>query len=152
MSVVVEGNASTLLLPNNTQTEFAPTLRNISLAIPKGSLTVIVGAVGSGKSSLLCGLLGEMKRQKGSIVLSGSIGYCPQHAWIQNASVKENVLFGRTYDKQRYEQAIKVAALTKDLEVSTNAFDALLLCDVVLRVYALTQILPDGDETEIGER
>ncbi len=58
-------------------------LSDISLTIPRGQLVAIVGAVGSGKSSLLQGLIGEMRKTDGSITFGGSIGYCPQTAWIQ---------------------------------------------------------------------
>lgn len=82
-------------------------LRDVNLSVPHGSLTVIVGAVGAGKSSLLSGILGEMKRCSGRVLLSGSLGYCHQSAWIQNASVRDNVLFGMPYDERRYNQVIE---------------------------------------------
>ena len=104
-------------------------LRDVQLCIPHGSLTVIVGAVGSGKSSLLSGILGEMKRRAGRVCISGSVGYCAQSAWIQNASLKDNVLFGLPYDERRYNEVIRVCELSRDLEV-----------------------LPAGDATEIGEK
>ena len=58
-------------------------LRDVSLIVPRGQLVAIVGAVGSGKSSLLQGLIGEMRRTEGSVVFGGSVGYCPQIPWIQ---------------------------------------------------------------------
>ena len=82
-------------------------LRDVNVEVPHGSLTVIVGAVGSGKSSLLSGILGEMKRRSGRVALCGSLGYCHQSAWIQNATLRDNVLFGLAYDEQRYNQVIK---------------------------------------------
>lgn len=106
-----------------------PFLKNIKLRIPHGSLVAVVGAVGSGKSSLLNALVGEMKQVKGDIVFGGNVGYCPQTAWIQNNTVKNNILFGLPLDEQRYQQVIKDCALEQDLT-----------------------ILPDGDSTEIGER
>lgn len=69
-------------------------LTNINISIPKGSLVAIVGPVGSGKSSLLNAMLGEMKKLKGRIVFDGDIGYAAQNAWIQNASVEKNITFG----------------------------------------------------------
>ncbi|KAJ3043701.1 hypothetical protein HDV00_004474 [Rhizophlyctis rosea] len=104
-------------------------LRNINLHIPHGSLTAVVGAVGSGKSSLLSALVGEMKRKSGHIAFGGTMGYAPQQAWIQNASLRENVTFGREWDEERYWNAIRCAALERDLEV-----------------------LESGDMTMIGER
>ena len=58
-------------------------LKDISLTIPRGQLVAIVGAVGSGKSSLLQGLIGEMRRTTGNVTFGGSVGYCPQIPWIQ---------------------------------------------------------------------
>ena len=84
-------------------------LENISLAIPKNSLVAVVGQVGSGKSSLLSAILGEMEPMlleenlirdtdhseidSGSIIVDGSIAYAAQQAWIQNATLKNNILF-----------------------------------------------------------
>ena len=104
-------------------------LRDVNIRIPHGSLTVIVGNVGAGKTSLLSGILGEMKRRRGHVYLSGSVGYCAQSAWIQNASVKDNILFGLPLDQRRYDEVVRVCELTNDLA-----------------------ILPAGDLTEIGER
>ena len=58
-------------------------IRDVSLTIPRGQLVAIVGPVGSGKTSLLQGLIGEMRKTSGSIVFGGSVGYCSQSAWIQ---------------------------------------------------------------------
>ncbi|KNE72909.1 hypothetical protein AMAG_17147 [Allomyces macrogynus ATCC 38327] len=104
-------------------------LCDINLAIPKGQLVAIIGKVGSGKSSLLSAIVGEMKRTSGLVVLDGRLAYCPQVPWIQNASLKENVLFGADYDDEAYRRAIYLSALRKDLER-----------------------LPAGDATEIGEK
>ncbi len=66
-------------------------LSNITLHIPRGALTMIVGAVGSGKSSLLAGLLGEIKRTAGTVTIRGRVGYAAQIPWIQNASLRDNM-------------------------------------------------------------
>ena len=58
-------------------------VRDISMEIPRGTLVAVVGPVGSGKTSLLQGLIGEMRKTSGSITFGGSVGYCPQNAWIQ---------------------------------------------------------------------
>ena len=58
-------------------------IRRTNLKIPKGQVIAIVGQVGSGKSSLLQGLIGEMRRETGSVKFCGSVSYCPQSAWIQ---------------------------------------------------------------------
>jgi ABC-type multidrug transport system fused ATPase/permease subunit len=64
-------------------------IEDIDLAIPRGSLTAIVGPIGSGKSSLLQGLMGEMRRTEGKVTFSGSTALCAQTPWIQNATVRE---------------------------------------------------------------
>ncbi|EIW68338.1 hypothetical protein TREMEDRAFT_32323 [Tremella mesenterica DSM 1558] len=104
-------------------------LKDIDLAIPRGSLTAIVGAIGSGKSSLLQGLMGEMRRTDGKVTFSGSTALCAQTPWIQNATVRENIVFGQQWDEERYWAAVRDASLEADLE-----------------------LLEDGDGTEIGEK
>ncbi|KAI0822453.1 P-loop containing nucleoside triphosphate hydrolase protein [Trametes gibbosa] len=104
-------------------------LKDVNLAIPQGQLAAIVGPVGSGKSSLLEGMIGEMRRTAGSVRFKGSVAYCPQSAWIQNATVRDNIIFGRPFDEERYLKAVHDACLEADLE-----------------------LLPNGDMTEVGER
>ncbi|KAA6383550.1 MAG: putative Multidrug resistance-associated protein 1, partial [Streblomastix strix] len=104
-------------------------LQGINLNIKRGSLTIVVGSVGSGKSSLGLSLIGEMKVKKGILDVNGSVAYCPQNAWITSNSVKGNILFGNAYNESRYKQTIKVCGLEKDLS-----------------------ILPAGDDTAVGER
>ncbi|KAL5632055.1 hypothetical protein ACGC1H_000172 [Rhizoctonia solani] len=102
---------------------------DVSLKISRGSVVGIVGPVGSGKSSLLLGLLGEMPQARGSVRFGGKTAYCSQMAWIQNATLRDNVVFGRPWDEDRYWASIRDASLDLDLE-----------------------LLPDGDLTEIGEK
>uniref|UniRef100_A0A8C3KLA4 Canalicular multispecific organic anion transporter 1 n=1 Tax=Calidris pygmaea TaxID=425635 RepID=A0A8C3KLA4_9CHAR len=102
---------------------------DITLDIVPGSLVAVVGAVGSGKSSLVSAMLGEMENVKGHINIQGSLAYVPQQAWIQNATLKDNILFGSELDEARYQQVIKACALLPDLA-----------------------LLPAGDQTEIGEK
>ncbi|XP_013178006.1 PREDICTED: multidrug resistance-associated protein 1 isoform X2 [Papilio xuthus] len=109
--------------------EEQPVLRNISVRIPRGSLVAVVGAVGSGKSSLLAALLGEMDKISGRVNTLGSIAYVPQQAWIQNATLQDNILFGKPLEKAKYSNVIGVCALKPDFDV-----------------------LPGGDQTEIGEK
>ncbi|KFM06516.1 Canalicular multispecific organic anion transporter 1, partial [Aptenodytes forsteri] len=104
-------------------------IRDVTLDIAPGSLVAVVGAVGSGKSSLVSAMLGEMENIKGHINIQGSLAYVPQQAWIQNATLKDNILFGSELDEPRYQQVIKACALLPDLE-----------------------LLPAGDQTEIGEK
>ena len=88
-----------------------------------------MGKVGCGKSSFLNSILGEMIKFRGKINLNGSISYVPQQAWIQNATVRDNIIFGKNYDKSFYNKVIDSCALVSDF-----------------------QILKGGDSTEIGEK
>jgi ABC-type multidrug transport system fused ATPase/permease subunit len=90
-------------------------ISSINLQIHQGSLVAIVGMVGSGKSSILAALLGEMIKVNGRVRISGKIAYVPQTAWIMNATLKENILFGRDFDKKFYDQVIEACALKQDL-------------------------------------
>lgn len=104
-------------------------LQSINIRVKRGELVAIIGPVGSGKSSLLSGLLGEMYKFGGKINVSGSMSFVAQQAWIQNATLKENILFGRPYDEQLYNRVVDACALRSDFA-----------------------ILPGGDKTEIGEK
>nr|XP_019004389.1 uncharacterized protein I203_02506 [Kwoniella mangroviensis CBS 8507]OCF67850.1 hypothetical protein I203_02506 [Kwoniella mangroviensis CBS 8507] len=90
---------------------------NLVMKIARGKIVAIVGSVGSGKSSLLQGLIGEMSILSGSVIFGGRLSYCQQNAWIQNASVRENILFGQSWNESRYWQAVKDANLMTDLEM-----------------------------------
>ena len=105
-------------------------LHGINLKIRRGSLLAIVGHVGSGKSSLLSAILGDMERVDGSVNVERSerIGYVAQQPWIQNATLRDNILFGSKYDMYRYNQVLEMCALKPDISA-----------------------LPGGDRTEIGE-
>jgi ABC-type multidrug transport system fused ATPase/permease subunit len=109
----------------------APTiiLDQTSFTIPRGALAVVVGVTGSGKSSLLQGaLLGEGLHLSGIAAVGGRISYASQSAWIQNATLRDNVLFGTPYDKERYDKVVFSCALLSDFK-----------------------LLPAGDMTEIGK-
>ncbi|KAG0698327.1 ABC protein, partial [Suillus ampliporus] len=71
-------------------------VKNVTMTIPRGQLVAVVGRVGSGKSSLLQGLIGEMRKVSGHVSFGGRVGYCPQTAWIQNATLRDNIIFGRS--------------------------------------------------------
>lgn len=105
------------------------TLRNINLKVKKGNLTAIVGQVGSGKTSVISALLGEMEKVKGNVNVDGRVAYVPQQAWIQNATLQDNILFGRPLNQQLYDEIVTACALDPDLAM-----------------------LPGGDKTEIGEK
>ncbi|NXC45150.1 MRP3 protein, partial [Penelope pileata] len=109
--------------------ELKPSLKAINLLVPSGALVAIVGHVGCGKSSLVSALLGEMEKLEGEVAVKGSIAYVPQQAWIQNATLKDNILFGQAPNEQKYQNVLEACALKTDLEV-----------------------LPGGDQTEIGEK
>jgi ABC-type multidrug transport system fused ATPase/permease subunit len=104
-------------------------LQDISFTAKKGNLTAIIGDTGSGKSSLLAALLGQMNLVQGECKVYGSISYVPQEAWLLNMSLRDNITFGTEYDVRLYNKTIKVCALTRDLD-----------------------LMADGDKTEIGER
>ena len=106
-------------------------LKNINMKIKEGSFVAIVGPVGSGKSTLISAILGELEKKNGSInILPGtSVGYVPQQAWIQNASLKDNILFGQPFRESKYREIVSACQLLPDLA-----------------------ILPAGDLTEIGEK
>ena len=122
-------------------------LNQINFRVPRGQLLAIMGAVGSGKTSLLQGLTGDMCMTGGSDRFGGSLAYCSRSAWIQvsfptlsyrssqveislqNATIRENICFGRPFEAEYYWKAVHDACLEADLDV-----------------------LPDGDMTEVGER
>ena len=115
-----------------------------------GQLVAVVGQVGAGKSSLIQALLGEMEKHGGNVSLrvqchtssgcrsisissspslQGSVAYVPQQAWIQNATLKDNILFGKELNNMRYGKTLEACALVPDLD-----------------------ILPGRDMVEIGEK
>ncbi|KAL6271831.1 hypothetical protein ACE6H2_028742 [Prunus campanulata] len=104
-------------------------LKHINLNVNKGELTAIVGTVGSGKSSLLASILGEMHKLSGKVRVCGTTAYVAQTSWIQNGTIEENILFGLPMDRERYQEVVRVCCLEKDLEM-----------------------MEFGDQTEIGER
>ncbi|XP_059361140.1 ATP-binding cassette sub-family C member 9-like isoform X2 [Carassius carassius] len=125
---------------------YLSTLSNINIQIPTGQLTMIVGQVGCGKSSLLLAMLGEMQTTGGKVYWSKlpdyevlydgsisknrySVAYAAQKSWLLNATVEENITFGSPFNKQRYKAVIDACSLQPDID-----------------------LLPFGDQTEIGER
>ncbi|KAG3057417.1 ABC transporter C family member 2 [Phytophthora cactorum] len=104
-------------------------LEGVNLEIDAGSLVMVVGMVGSGKSSLLNALLGEMILVDGSVNVCGGLSYVSQESWIRNATVKDNILFEEEFDADKYASVLEATQLALDLDA-----------------------LPDGDQTEIGER
>ncbi|GAA5987197.1 hypothetical protein JCM11641_006056 [Rhodosporidiobolus odoratus] len=104
-------------------------LSEVHVEFALGELTMVSGPTGSGKSSLLLGLLGELEIVTGTVELPPAVSYAAQHPWLESLSVKDNVLFGYPADEKRYRAVIKACALEPDL-----AF------------------LSEGDQTHVGER
>ncbi|KAI4312831.1 hypothetical protein MLD38_037622 [Melastoma candidum] len=93
------------------------TLKDINFEVKKGQLAAIVGTIGSGKSSLLSSVLGEMHKISRKIRIGGSTAYVAQTSWIQNGIIEENILFGLPMNVGRYKEVIRVCCLEKDLEM-----------------------------------
>ncbi|OBS72815.1 hypothetical protein A6R68_12622 [Neotoma lepida] len=117
------------------------TIRDVNLDIKPGQLVAVVGTVGSGKSSLIAAMLGEMENVHGHVTIqvsgnvvetsdpNGTTAYVPQQSWIQNGTIRDNILFGSEFNEKKYQQVLEACALLPDLE-----------------------ILPGGDMAEIGEK
>ncbi|KAJ1340359.1 hypothetical protein BSLG_005001 [Batrachochytrium salamandrivorans] len=90
-------------------------LRNITTLIKKGSLVVVVGPVGSGKSSFLSGIIGEMRCRSGALDIYGSLGYCSQQAWILTETIQGNIMFNSPLNQTRLDAVIKASCLSNDL-------------------------------------
>jgi ATP-binding cassette subfamily C (CFTR/MRP) protein 1 len=104
-------------------------IRDLNFSVARNELVAVIGGVGSGKSSLLAALAGDMRRTAGTFTMGASRAFCPQYAWIQNATLQENILFGKPMKRDWYNQVVEACALGPDLDM-----------------------LPNGDQTEIGER
>ena len=101
----------------------------MNLNIKAGSSVVIVGKVGSGKTSLLLSLMDELIKTSGLVKKNGKIAYIPQEAFLLNDTLKANILFGLEYNDQLYNKILKMSQLEHDLG-----------------------LFPAGDMTQIGER
>ncbi|RZC84953.1 hypothetical protein C5167_047738 [Papaver somniferum] len=106
-----------------------PTLSSINLEVKPSEKVAICGEVGTGKSTMLAAILGEVWNTEGTVQTYGKIAYVSQTAWIQTGSIQDNILFGCNMDTIRYHETLEKCSLLKDLE-----------------------LLPFGDMTEIGER
>jgi ATP-binding cassette subfamily C (CFTR/MRP) protein 1 len=113
--------------PQEEEQPFA--IKGMDITIGRQELIAVIGSVGSGKSSLLAALAGDMRKTQGEVTIGASRAFCPQYAWIQNATVRENIVFGKEFRDDWYNRVVDACALRPDLEM-----------------------LPNGDKTEIGER
>ncbi|XP_078614435.1 ATP-binding cassette sub-family C member 4-like [Branchiostoma floridae x Branchiostoma japonicum] len=104
-------------------------LKDINLQLKPGQLLAVIGPVGSGKSSLLSAVLKELPVMSGEVKVHGKVGYASQQPWVFSGTVRQNILFGRPYKEDVYNEVIQVCALEKDLE-----------------------LLPHGDMTLVGDR
>ncbi|WFD25644.1 hypothetical protein MNAN1_000607 [Malassezia nana] len=124
----------------------APVLKDLDCRFPVGRLSIVIGPVGAGKTSLLLALLGDLYKVSGQVRLPSSlarsrlshepgtqlvesVAYCSQSPWLLGTTVRENILFGTYYDEERYHEVLRACALEPDLE-----------------------ILEFHDETEVGEK
>ncbi|CAN6819151.1 unnamed protein product [Brassica oleracea] len=124
--IAVEVRNSTLSWDVSSE---SPTLKDISFKVLPGMKVAVCGTVGSGKSSLLSSILGEVPKVSGSLKVCGTKAYVAQSPWIQSGKIEENILFGKPMERERYEKVLEACSLSKDLE-----------------------ILSFGDQTVIGER
>ncbi|XP_067135105.1 ATP-binding cassette sub-family C member 4-like [Centruroides vittatus] len=106
-----------------------PTLNEISLNVQPGELLTVIGPVGSGKTSLLMSILGEIPISSGKVTVKGKIAYASQEAWVFNETIRENILFGEEYQEEKYKKVLHMTALEKDIS-----------------------LFPKGDLTIVGER
>ncbi|KUF97479.1 hypothetical protein AM588_10006799 [Phytophthora nicotianae] len=106
-----------------------PVLTDVNLIVKKGDLVIVHGPVGSGKSSLCSALLGEMEKIDGKVSVNGKVAYYSQQPWIQNMTIRENILFGHAFDHNKYQNVLDVCGLLPDL-----------------------QQFPGDDATEIGQK
>ena len=104
-------------------------LRDISFSVNRGQMLAVTGPVGSGKSSLLMAILGELPSLNGTVSVNGRIAYLSQMPWVFSGTIRDNILFGRSFDQKRYQEIVEVCCMETDLHN-----------------------FPQGDLTEIGHR
>lgn len=105
------------------------TLENINLEMQKGKIYAVIGMVGAGKSSFLSAILGEIDITGGHVKVNGSLSYAGQEAWVFGSTIRQNILFGQSYDRHRYQKVVKACSLSRDFKQ-----------------------FPQGDQTVVGER
>jgi ATP-binding cassette, subfamily C (CFTR/MRP), member 4 len=120
-------NASASWIINDN--EYVTGISSINLEVKTHSLCAIVGTVGSGKTSLLEAVLGELELDQGTVEINGSISYASQDPWLFEGTIRKNIVFIEPFNAARYKEVVKVCALQRDFE-----------------------LLPHGDRTIVGER
>ncbi|XP_069620953.1 cystic fibrosis transmembrane conductance regulator [Ranitomeya imitator] len=100
---------------SNFTLHVTPVLSNISFSLDKAQLLAVAGSTGSGKTSLLMMIMGELEPSSGKIKHSGRISFSPQFSWIMPGTIKENIVFGVSYDQYRYLSVIKACQLEEDI-------------------------------------
>ena len=140
------GQINKALSNNSDVASLAFQLIDIDVEFPDQSLTLVIGPTGSGKSSLLQALLGELCLLSGSVHMSiqrsrddylpdpeigltNTVAYCAQQSWLLNDSIRNNILFASPYNRKRYYEVIEAVDLQRDFD-----------------------ILEAGDKTEVGEK
>ncbi|CAD5119335.1 DgyrCDS7955 [Dimorphilus gyrociliatus] len=126
----IKENVKETIAVNARDLRIGPILHDINLEIPQSSFVAVIGAVASGKSSLLSAILGNMEKISGTVDIMGKVAYVSQQAWIQNASIKSNITkFGKGFDQDLYDKVIEACALKLDFDM-----------------------FPSGDLSNIGEK
>ncbi|XP_005104371.1 multidrug resistance-associated protein 7 isoform X2 [Aplysia californica] len=118
-------------LSSDAASSMVQDLLNITVDVHRGQLVGVIGRVGAGKSSFLASVLGELRRLEGEIAiddLDAGFAFVSQEPWLQQAAIRDNILFGRPFESQRYNKTLEACALTEDLKM-----------------------MPSGDLTEVGE-
>ncbi|XP_019738054.1 multidrug resistance-associated protein 4-like isoform X10 [Hippocampus comes] len=111
------------------KTQEAPTLENVSFTVGPDQLLAVIGPVGSGKSSLLSAILGELSQESGVIKVRGDLTYTSQQPWILPGTIRSNILFGQELNHFKYDRVLRACALKRDME-----------------------LLPGGDLASVGDR
>ncbi|KYO47578.1 cystic fibrosis transmembrane conductance regulator isoform B [Alligator mississippiensis] len=110
----VSGNDDSLFF-SNFPFHGTPVLKDINFKIEKGQLLAVSGSTGAGKTSLLMLIMGELEPSEGKIKHSGRISFSPQVSWIMPGTIKENIIFGVSYDEYRYKSVIKACQLEEEI-------------------------------------
>ncbi|XP_038673881.1 multidrug resistance-associated protein 4 [Scyliorhinus canicula] len=121
-----------------------PSLKNISFSLKPGQLVAVIGPVGAGKSSILAAILGELAKENGILDIKGKIAYCAQQPWVFPGTVRSNIIFGKEYQRAKYEKVITACALKKvSIESLTCTYSHNLL--MMLVFHCVPSVYQDAD-------